>query len=73
MSAEQDWMLIAERATLLSDDIRERLGGVVVSRGPLTPDAQMYASAVATLLSAFARHIAIDLVSQKGDQKRASD
>lgn len=51
---------------LLSDDIREELGHHEalqrVSRGGvLTPDAQLYVSAIATLLQSFHVHIRLEL------------
>lgn len=64
-SAVHEWAILAEQATKLSDDVRQALGDASIA-GALSPDAQLYAAAVATLLGAFARSVQSDLKERRG-------
>jgi hypothetical protein len=72
----KSWLLIAERALLLSDDIREECGREMALRRSapwgqhvlMSPDFHLYAGAAATLLGVFARAITQALREQEAQQ-----
>jgi hypothetical protein len=58
--AKREWGTLIQAARDMGDQINETLGQPSLAR-ELSPDAQLYAKAVATLLYAFARTINVDL------------